>query len=181
IVAGVAVSGLVVGGLIAGNRDGSGGFCWDTAADVAFWGATIATALISFFKVGKAVVAKIGQPKANKAKVGNTVAAMEVNQPVQPGQKHHFLTNKHSQFTPEFKKITDKYGLNLNESWNIEILPHKGRHAAEYHRFMLKSIQNIDRAASGNKAVFLARFDIVKNTVIQNPGMMYKAHWLALL
>ena len=51
-------------------------------------------------------------------------------------QKHHYLTNKNDEFTPRIKKITDKYNLDLEGSWNKELLPHCGRHAKEYHKYM---------------------------------------------
>lgn len=45
-----------------------------------------------------------------------------------PRQVHHFLTDKHSVFTPLFEAIVVKYGLTLNDAWNLESLPHQGRH-----------------------------------------------------
>ncbi|MCL2255856.1 MAG: hypothetical protein FWC11_03240, partial [Firmicutes bacterium] len=99
IVAGVAVSGLVIGGLIAGNRDGSSGFCWDTAADVAFWGATIATALISFFNISSVVFAKTGlKPLISKSKKATTVVTQTTTvQPVQPTESNLWKVGKYNE------------------------------------------------------------------------------------
>jgi hypothetical protein len=48
-------------------------------------------------------------------------------------------------------------------------MPHLGRHADEYHKFMLKSVQEVSEVASGSKKVFLEGFDAVKKTVMNNP------------
>ncbi len=93
-------------------------------------------------------------------------------------QNHHYLSNKHSKFTQKFENITSKYGLDLNGSWNIEKLPHVGRHAKQYHNYMLESITKIDAVAQGNTSLFLQQFEVTKATIRANPGMMYKSFWL---
>ena len=92
-------------------------------------------------------------------------------------QEHHYLTNKSKEFTPKIKKITDNYGLNLDGSWNKEVLPHIGRHAKKYHQFMIEQIKRIDSVAKGNVKVFLQEFETVKAIVRAKPEMMYKAFW----
>jgi len=94
-------------------------------------------------------------------------------------QEHHYLTNKNQEYTPKMKEITDKYNLDLDGSWNKELLTHGGRHAKAYHEYMLEGIKNIDKVAQGNVDVFLKQFEILKSTVRANPGMMYKAFWIA--
>ena len=93
-------------------------------------------------------------------------------------QEHHYLTNKSSEYTPKIKKITDKYNLDLNGNWNKEMLLHGGRHANEYHEFMIEGIKNIDQIAQGDVGVFLNQFETLKATVRANPDMMYKAFWI---
>lgn len=99
-------------------------------------------------------------------------------QSAKAGQKHHYLTNKHRKITPQIEKITKKYNLDLNGKWNIETLPHAGRHATQYHKYMLKAIDGIDEVAQGSQASFLSKFEAVKSIIRQNPGMLYKAFWL---
>lgn len=93
-------------------------------------------------------------------------------------QKHHYLTNNNSEYTPKIKEITDKYDLDLDGSWNKEVLPHRGRHAKKYHEYMIEQIRNIDSVANGNVNIFLQEFEVVKTTVRSRPAMMYKAFWL---
>ena len=61
-----------------------------------------------------------------------------------PMQNHHIATNKNKRFTPEMGKITNKYGLKLDESWNKEMLPHLGRHPNAYHEWVLEQMKQID-------------------------------------
>ena len=91
---------------------------------------------------------------------------------------HHYLSNKHSQFTPQFEEITSKYGLDLNGSWNIDSLPHMGRHATQYHQYMIESITRIDAVAQGNVNIFLSQFEATKAVIRANPAMMYKGLWM---
>ncbi len=94
-----------------------------------------------------------------------------------PIEDHHFLTNKNKKWTPEFKKITDKYGLDLNKDWNIKPMQHHGRHATEYHQYMLRQLKTIDRVADGNQKVFLDLFEKVKDVIKSNPDALYKKFW----
>ncbi len=50
-----------------------------------------------------------------------------------PEQLHHFATNKNKTYTPQFEEIANKYGLDLDDAWNKEYMPHQGRHPNEYH------------------------------------------------
>lgn len=100
----------------------------------------------------------------------------------QPIEKHHFLSDKNKKWTPKFKAITDKYGLDLNKpyngvDWNIESMLHRGRHATEYHDYMLNGIKEINKIANGNTNVFLQLFENLKQEILNNPGMLYKAFW----
>lgn len=107
--------------------------------------------------------------------VHNACSTKSTNQ--KPTEKHHMLTNKNKKYTPEFKKIADKYGLDLKDEWNIQKMAHRGRHATEYHDFMLKNLKEINRAAQGNTNVFLDLFNNLKQKIINNPDILYKAFW----
>lgn len=94
-------------------------------------------------------------------------------------QLHHYLTNKHSSYTPAFEKIAKKYGLELDQPWNLEMLPHNGRHPTAYHEFVLTATQAADDAAKGKvKKKFLDGIEAnVKAPVRKNPEMLRKAFW----
>lgn len=94
-----------------------------------------------------------------------------------PQQKHHFLTNKNSSYTSQFEDVVGKYGLNLDESWNIELMPHRGRHPNAYHEYMLENIKRIDNYAQGNTSAFLNKFTDLKKEIINNPDMLRKSYW----
>lgn len=92
-----------------------------------------------------------------------------------PNQMHHFVTDKNKNFTPQMKKITDKYGLDLNGEWNKSMLPHQGRHTNTYHDWILKRLVSIDQSAAGDVNIFLELFDQqIKQPVINNPEILYK-------
>ena len=94
-----------------------------------------------------------------------------------PKQTHHFLTNKNSKYTQRFESIVKKYGLTLDESWNKELMPHRGRHPNAYHDYMLDRVLEIDSIALGNKRVFLSGFSDLKKEIISNPEMLRKSYW----
>lgn len=87
------------------------------------------------------------------------------------------LSNKNKKYTPKFKEVTDKYNLDLNGKWNIQEMAHRGRHATEYHDYMLDGIREIDKVARGDTNTFIQLFDKLKQTVIDNPDILYKAFW----
>lgn len=87
------------------------------------------------------------------------------------------LSNKNKKWTPEFKKVTDKYGLDLKGDWNIQEMAHRGRHATEYHQYMFDRITEIDQVAKGNTKMFLKLFENVKETIMKTPEALYKAFW----
>ena len=80
--------------------------------------------------------------------------------------------------TPQFEKIASKYKLDLNGNWNKVSMPHAGRHPNDYHKYILRQMDNIDKVAQGNKSVFLTEFGKVQQTIINNPGMLTKNYWL---
>jgi hypothetical protein len=95
-----------------------------------------------------------------------------------PTQIHHFATNKHSVFTKQMNAIAQKYGLDLNGSWNKAAMPHLGRHPNEYHKFVLQGMERASLEAGSNQAKFLQLFDqYVKQPVLQNPNLLRKSSW----
>ncbi len=55
-------------------------------------------------------------------------------------QNHHVATEKNSSFTPKFKGIIEKHGLDLNDDWNIVKIPHSGRHPNDYHEWVFNGM-----------------------------------------
>jgi hypothetical protein len=76
------------------------------------------------------------------------------------------------------QKIADKYGLDLNGTWNKEMLHHQGRHPNAYHEFVLDGMKQADQLAKGDRATFLRYFDeFVKQPVRDNPDLLRKVGW----
>ncbi|GBC63469.1 hypothetical protein DENIS_4463 [Desulfonema ishimotonii] len=93
-------------------------------------------------------------------------------------QIHHYATNKNQQYTPEFERIICKYGLELDESWNKRLLPHKGRHAERYHDWMLEQFREADSIAAGDKDLFIQYLNGGAFETVQNhPEMLTKEYW----
>ncbi|GAC43583.1 AHH domain-containing protein [Paenibacillus popilliae] len=68
-------------------------------------------------------------------------------------------------------------GLDLNDEWNKELLPHQGRHPYAYHDYVLDKLSTYDRLAKGDKKKFLKLFERLKQEVRYNPEMLYKGYW----
>ncbi len=94
-----------------------------------------------------------------------------------PEQLHHFATNKNKTYTPQFEKIANKYGLDLDDARNKEYMHHQGRHPKEYHDYVLDSMTEFDKIAQGDKNVFLKLYDNMKNNIMENPDILYKDFW----
>lgn len=93
-------------------------------------------------------------------------------------QEHHFATNKSKAYTPQMERIAQKYGLDLDEAWNKEMLPHLGRHANVYHDFALEGMRRAAREAGNDKALFKQLFEkYVKEPIRENPDLLYKRGW----
>ncbi|WP_207644112.1 AHH domain-containing protein, partial [Acetivibrio ethanolgignens] len=113
---------------------------------------------------------KIGIKSGSKAgiKSGTTT---------KPNQVHHYATNKSKTYTPQLEEIANRYGLDLDDAWNKDLLPHQGRHPNAYHEYVLDSMKQFDNIAQGDKDIFLKLFDNLKNNVKSNPDMLYKDYW----
>lgn len=115
--------------------------------------------------------------KANKikgyGKYGSTVGGKS-----KPNQWHHFATDKNKTYTPLFEKIVRKYGLKLNADWNIELLPHQGRHPNDYHEWVLYHMNLIEqRAVTRGGFIKLFKEEIIEPVRLE-PERLYKKYYL---
>lgn len=95
-----------------------------------------------------------------------------------PLQLHHYATDKNKTYTPEMKRIVEKYDLNLDGEWNKDYLPHIGRHPNVYHEWVIEQMRMIDNMLNMNQQEFIHQFDIrVKQPVRNNPEILYKKYW----
>ncbi|MFB6468667.1 AHH domain-containing protein [Cytobacillus sp. Hz8] len=94
-----------------------------------------------------------------------------------PLQNHHYATNKSKKYTLQMENITKKYGLDLDDEWNKELLPHQGRHPNAYHDYVLDKLSTYDRLAKGDREKFLKLYEGLKQEVRDNPDMLYKEYW----
>ena len=105
------------------------------------------------------------------------VSDMQVGSGRKVNQVHHFATNKSRKYTSQFENITKKYGLDLDENWNKELMPHQGRHPYAYHDDVLDNMQKFDKIAKGDKTKFLKLYNQMKQKIINNPDMLCKDYW----
>ncbi len=76
------------------------------------------------------------------------------------------------------EQIAAKYGLDLDGTWNKELLQHRGRHVTEYHQLVLNGMARAAREAGTDKDLFLQLFEkYVKDPVRQDPDILYKRGW----
>lgn len=94
-----------------------------------------------------------------------------------PIQNHHYATNKNKKYTPQMEEITKKYGLDLDDDWNKDLLPHQGRHPEKYHKYILGRLDSFDKIARGDKEKFLKLYEQLKQEVREKPEMLYKEYW----
>lgn len=167
---GGAITGAAMGS-ISGTNAADGSF-WENVANGAGMGAL--TGGLGGFARGR-----IEQAKINRAKAIN---GLNPNMAIKskPIQSHHYVSMLNQKFRAEFQKFEEKYGFNFQkESWNIEELPHQGRHPDEYHFWVLDQLKTIDKLANGNRQMFINNFEIyIKQHVRNNPEMLYKNFWL---
>ncbi|EGQ7235151.1 hypothetical protein I6C54_001900 [Campylobacter coli] len=94
-----------------------------------------------------------------------------------PIQTHHIATDKSKRFTKEFRKITKKYNMELDEDWNKVKMPHRGRHPNEYHEYILEKMSKIDKITRGDKNKFLKEFEKLKEEIKNNPAILRKEYY----
>ena len=91
---------------------------------------------------------------------------------------HHIATNSNKKFTLIFEKIVGKYKLKLDDDWNKIQIPQNGRHPDDYHKWVQRELERIDRDAHGNTDEFLKLFDErIKKPLRENPDMIFKDYW----
>ncbi|MBC2169550.1 T7SS effector LXG polymorphic toxin [Listeria booriae] len=117
---------------------------------------------------------------ASKEKVVLQNAKANLIPKVKPMQMHHYATNKSKTYTHQMENVTKKYGLDLDESWNKELLPHQGRHPNAYHEYVLDKLNTYDAIAQGDRELFLELYEELKFQIRVNPDMLYKEYWLNL-
>ncbi|OOM15898.1 AHH domain-containing protein [Clostridium saccharobutylicum] len=94
-----------------------------------------------------------------------------------PNQIHHFATNKSKKYTQQLDNIANKYGLDLDDEWNKELMPHQGRHPYAYHDYVYDQMKKIDSIVKGDKDKFLKLYNQMKQKIINNPDMLTKDYW----
>ena len=115
---------------------------------------------------------------ANKSGIPENSTVLKPQKPI---QKHHFATNKNTKYTPKMKNIVKKYDLDLDGEWNLERLPHQGRHPNEYHKFIYQQMEIIDMMPDMNQRRFINQFEKrVKVPIRNNPDMLNKNFWLQM-
>jgi hypothetical protein len=127
-------------------------------------------------KATKAAKAAEEMSEVSKITKG-TPKATQGTPKAKPEQVHHFATNKSKTYTPQIEKITKQYGLDLDEAWNKQLMPHQGRHPNAYHEYVLENLKQFDAIAKGDKAKFLKLYEKMKQEIINNPDMLYKDYW----
>lgn len=93
-------------------------------------------------------------------------------------QTHHIISPKNKKYLDGFQEIADKYCLDLEGDWNkikMSTEYHNGRHTNNYHDFVTRELQNIDRLANGSRSKFIYYFNLkVKQTIINDPKVIQR-------
>lgn len=53
------------------------------------------------------------------------------------------------------ERIAKDYGLNLDDAWNKDLLPHQGRHPNEYHDMVTEAMRQAGTIAQGDTRIFI--------------------------
>ena len=95
-----------------------------------------------------------------------------------PLNKHHIATNKHQFWTPRLKRIADKYGLDLDGTWNKVTMRHRGPHPREYHEWVEQMMERADAEAAGDRQRFIQLFKkYLEEPLVQDPRMLNWRYW----
>ena len=126
-------------------------------------------------QIGPKAVSLMGRARV---RVSGVAAETAEEASILPQQLHHFATNKNSVYTPQMQGIADRYGLDLDGSWNKELMAHLGRHPNAYHEFVLDGMRTAAREAGTDLAKFLELFEqYVKQPVMDNPELLRRSGW----
>lgn len=96
-----------------------------------------------------------------------------------PDQEHHFLTDKSGTYTKGFSDlIEEEFGHSLDEPWNIESMPHRGRHPSMVWEWVGKRLRIIVDEADGDWVRFTDLFDrYIKEPILNDPLFLRKVWW----
>lgn len=93
------------------------------------------------------------------------------------------MATKYGEWGARFQNILYAFRFDLNvsdlgRSWNVFQMPHRGRHPAEYHEWVLENFQlAAETAGEGNTAEFLALFkEWVVDRVLEDPTTIRAAY-----
>ncbi len=96
-------------------------------------------------------------------------------------QLHHFASNKHSYWTPQYEDIISKYGLKLNEAWNLNPFStqyHSGPHPEAYHQWVFEQMTQAAHQAGASAIRFIILFqEYIVTPVMENPEMLRSKFW----
>jgi RHS repeat-associated protein len=127
---------------------------------------------------GGAVIKDGLQGNYKSAAVGAVFVMMGLGKEEQAtSQIHHIASNKaiKSGFTAKFEKIFARAGMTLEDDANKIAVPgHAGRHAVEYHEYVLKRVTAATEGKSGTAAA-VSLTDVLKELgreILENPGML---------
>ena len=94
-----------------------------------------------------------------------------------PTRDHHLLTH-FGKWGDKYKKILDKYGLGIHDSFNMLDMPHLGGHPKDYKKAILEMMEGIDKIAGGTidkaddfKSLFK---ETITKWVQDNPDVIHK-------
>jgi hypothetical protein len=92
-------------------------------------------------------------------------------------QLHHIATDKNivGGFTAIFERLFAKAGMSLQDSENlVQLEGHAGRHAAEYHQWVLSRLENATKGLSGAdlKTALVQELRAIRDALIRNPGLV---------
>ena len=165
------------GGGFIGGGGGAALASGGVAAPIgAYYGAAAGGALGAY--IGGTIIAARHGRLAGCPSMSNSSSSGGNNQNNKPTQVHHYATNKSQKYTPRLERIAKKYGLNLDDSWNKEPLPHQGRHPYAYHEWVEEQMAQSDRIAKGDAQKFLQEFEQrVKVPVRMDPTRLYKGFY----
>jgi hypothetical protein len=92
-------------------------------------------------------------------------------------QLHHIATDKNiaGGFTAAFERLFSRAGMSLQDSENLMPLEgHAGRHAPEYHQWVLSRLQNATSGLSGPdfKTALVQELRAIRDALVRNPGLV---------
>jgi hypothetical protein len=127
-------------------------------------------------------VAPDPQPDPNGAGVrppancmdSSTASSLEA---AMPEQNHHVAT-QYGSWAAAFAPILARYGLDLQSSINLVLIPHLGPHPREYHEWVYENLLEADQVADGDVPTFVGLFQQwIVNVIVDDPTIVRLAYW----